>query len=361
MKFTMRSTQEKVFIVLVVVVLVLGSLNVVKAKGLLIPEQPGIMIEEGVVELDSLTLEQKIAQMVIVHGGLHNREAWKKMQLGGIHQFALASPQLFKDIVGSFQEDMEIPFFVTADLEGCLNPFAAFHNSTFISEISSVEQAFEKGKQEGAFLRSLGFTLNFAPVVDLDDHIWDCRSFPGGPAEVGELAGAYVNGLQSQGVIATAKHYPGKTLVILDPHKELVVAEIGEDDLHPYEYLVQETDVASIMVSHLIVFGALDSSGVPSVVSGEVIGNLREEYGGLIITDDTMMLGLRKFFDTADELYVAVFQAGADLVINFDEDPEEIYRMIQVVASAVESGEISQEAIDNSVRRILEAKGFIVV
>ena len=342
-------------------VLLLSLLNLSKARGLLIPGQPELEVVDGKIDLADLTLEQKIAQMVIVHGGLHNLDAWRKMQLGGIHLFAMEKPELFKETINKFQVGMTIPFFVTADLEGCLNPFANFRNSTSVNEIDEVGDSFQKGSDDGKFLNELGFTINFAPVVDLKDQIWNCRSFPGNEKQIAELAEAYILGLQSQNILATAKHYPGKTLVINDPHKSLVVAEIGADDVYPYVYLSEQGQVGSLMVSHLIVTGEVDSGGSPSVVSNKVIGSIKDNFPGLIISDDTMMLGLRKFYSSVDELYVDVFNSGNDLIINFDEDPSEIYRMIQIVKEAVEEGKIDTENIDGSVRKILKAKGFVVV
>jgi beta-N-acetylhexosaminidase len=351
--------QQKIFFVLLLVVFILGTLNIVKARGLLIPEQPNLSVVDGAININSMTLEQKIAQMVVVHGGMHNLEPWKNMQLGGIHLFAMAEPELFSGVIDQFQEGMAIPFFVTADLEGCLNPFAAFHESTPVSEIFTVGEAYQKGSDEGKLLKEIGFSLNYAPVVDLEDQIWKCRSFPGDEKKVSELAEAYILGLQSQDIIATAKHFPGKTLVANDPHKGLVIAEIDQVDLFPYDYLSKKTDVGGIMVTHVIALGEVNSEGEPSVVSQQVVGMLGD-YGGLIITDDTMMLGLRNFYDSVDEMYIAVFNAGNDLILNFDEDPNEIHRMIQVVKSAVESGKISEEQIDISVKKILNAKGFVV-
>ena len=72
------------------------------------------------------------------------------------------------------------------------------------------------------------------------------------------------------------------------------------------------------------------------------------------------MLGLKDFYPSIDDMYIAVFAAGNDLVLNFNEDPNEIYRMIIIVREAVESGEISEEQIDASVTKILELKGFNV-
>jgi beta-N-acetylhexosaminidase len=353
------SKREKIFIALIVLVFLLASLNVAKAKGWLLPEQNDVNVENNIIELNSLTLEQKIAQMVIVHGGMHNLEVWQRLQLGGIHLFAMQDAELYKKVISDFQTGMSIPFFVTVDLEGCLNPFSEFYDSAPVSEISSVEESFNKGRVDGNFLQSIGVTINFAPVVDLDDQIWGCRSFPGTEEEIAELAEAYILGLQRERVIATVKHYPGKTLVIKDPHKQLVSAVINPKDLYPYQYLSDRNHQNAYMTSHLIVTGELDSNGNPSVVSDEIINSLKDKKS-LMISDDTMMLGLRNFYSTPEQLYIDVFKAGNDLILNFDEDPLEINHMIKVVAEAVESGEISLEQIDNSVRKILQAKGFIV-
>ena len=351
----MAINQKKVFVVLLVIVVILGFLNLGKATGVLIKEQPSVMVVENTIELNSLTLEQKIAQMVIVHGGIHNLQAWKKMQLGGIHLFAMLSPDSYKNTISTFQKDMAIPFFVTADLEGCQNPFAEFYDSTPNSEITSVEEAFEKGSVDGKRLHDLGFTVNFAPVVDLDDQIWKCRSFSN---DVAGFARSYIEGLQGEGIIATAKHYPGKTLVVKDPHKFIVGATISYDDVAPYTLLSDVVD--SVMVSHLITTGHIDSGDIPSVVSPEVVGGLKEEFSGLIISDEINMLGLKNFYSTLDEMYIGVFLAGNDLVLNFGEDATEIERMIQVVKAAVLEGKISSEQIDASVTKILQAKGFVV-
>jgi len=359
-KGTLR-TEVKVFYVLLLITLVLGSLNIAQALGYFLPTLTDSTVgEDQVINLEDWTLEQKIAQMVITHGGTHNKEVWQKLQLGGIHLYAMESEELYTETIQEFQEGMEIPFFVTVDLEGCWNPFANFYQTTSVSDITTKEEAYQKGVTDGDILARMGFTINFAPVIDLDDLIWNCRSFSGDKEKVSILAEAYVEGLQSQNVMATGKHYPGKTLVVRDPHQELVIAEIDSSDLYPYQYLSEKGNIGSFMVSHLIVLGELNSEGAPSVVSNEVISPLKENFNGLIITDDTMMLGLRDYYDEVDQLYVDVFKAGNDMVINFDEDPNEIYRMITVVVESVRLGEISEEQIDASVTKILIAKGFSV-
>ncbi len=352
---------QKVFLVLLILVLFLATLNVAKALGWLIPTQPEVKVEQQTIVLSSLTLEQKIAQMVVVPGQEWSVEPWRKMGLGGIHIYAMKDALLFKEMIGKFQQNMSIPFLVTTDLEGCWTPFGNFKNFTAVSEISTTKKAAEVGTEEGEFLAELGFTLNFAPVVDLNDEIWNCRSFPGDEKKITELAEAYIDGLQSTGIAATAKHYPGKTLVVKDPHKFVVAAEISAEDVYPFASISAQNKVKALMVSHVIASGAVDTEGKPAVVSTEVISKLKQNYSGVIISDEINMLGLKKYYSTMDEVYVAAFTAGNDIILNFNDDPNEIYHMIQVIKTAVEEGKISEEQLDDSVKKILELKGFIVV
>lgn len=351
-------TQQITFFVLLIIIVILAAFSIAKAKGLLIRAQPTPPIILNEVNLDSLTLEQKIAQMIIVAGQKWDMAAWKKMQLGGIHLYAKANEIIFSETIQQFQEGMVIPFLVSVDLEGCQNPFAAFKNFTAATDITTTEKALEKGIEEGEYLSSLGITVNFAPVVDLEDSIWKCRSFPGEAEQVAALAEAYVSGLQKEEVLATAKHYPGKTLVVRDPHKFLVTAVISSEDVFPYKKLAAYTK--AMMISHVISSGEVNSQGVPAAASPEVVQELRNNFTGLIITDEINMLGLKKFYPTLDAMYLAVFKAGSDLILNFNEDPQEIQRMISVVKKAVLKGEIKEERIDASVRRILRVKGFTI-
>lgn len=336
----------------------MGGLIFAKAQGLLIPGQPIPLVKDGVVDFDKLTLEQKIAQMIVVLGVEYYSEPLKKMQVGGIHLHAMQSKDHFETVVNKFQDGMIIPLFVTVDLEGCISPFAGFIEFPTNAQIQTLGQAFEKGKSEGKYLSELGVTINFAPVVDLEDQIWGCRSFKGTTSEIIELANSYLLGLQDEGVIGTIKHYPGKTLVIKDPHKFLAAAEITLDDLEPYQILSEKGTAKAAMVSHLITYGKVNSEGKPSVTSKKIVDGLRAYFPGLIVSDEINMLGLKNFYETKDELYLEVFKAGSDIILNFNQDPNEIYHMIQVIKEAVENGEIDEDRIDASVKKILVAKGL---
>ncbi|MBU1111897.1 MAG: hypothetical protein KJ896_03885, partial [Nanoarchaeota archaeon] len=110
--------EHKLFYTLLITTLLLASLNVAQAKGYFLPDHSGDLVTDGVVNLGDWTLEQKIAQMVITHGGSWNKEVWQKLQLGGIHLFAMETEEAYTQTINEFQEEMEIPFFVTIDLEG---------------------------------------------------------------------------------------------------------------------------------------------------------------------------------------------------------------------------------------------------
>jgi beta-glucosidase-like glycosyl hydrolase len=335
-----------------------GTILFAKSHGFLIPSQPEPTIENGFVDFSKLTLEQKIAQMIIVLGIESNSEQLKKMQIGGIHLHAMQSRSHFERVVKKYQDNMIIPLFVTVDLEGCISPFAAFKQFEPISNFTSIGHSFEMGKIEGRYLSELGVSINFAPVVDLEDQIWGCRSFNGDSETVAEMANSYLLGLQDEGVMGTVKHYPGKTLVIKDPHKFLAAAEITFEDLEPYKILSEKGSAKAVMISHLITYGKVNSEGKPSVASKKIVDGLKTYFNGLIISDEINMLGLKNFYETKDELYLEVFKAGSDIIINFNDDPNEIYYMIQVIKKGVENGEIDEERIDYSVKKILVAKGL---
>jgi beta-N-acetylhexosaminidase len=351
-----------VTILLSFVIVALFFLNIEKSKAIEIEEPKNILFDKSTntLHLNSLTLKQKSAQMVVTFERAENRETLQKMLIGGIHLGAKYTKGQFVDAVSYYQEDAIIPFFITIDMEGCINPFENFQKFPSLREIGDKQEAYQVGYETGELLKYLGFSVDFAPVLDLNDTIWNCRNFLGTPEEVAEKANYYIRGLQENGVIATSKHYPGKTLIIGDPHRKLVYANIEENDILPFEKTI-ESNVSAIMISHVIVTGSVDSGLMPSVVSEKLVSGLRERFQGLIITDEIRMLGLKNYYTDTDKMYVDLFKAGNDLILNFDTNPSNLHHMISVVENAVRNGEISEEKINDSVARILRAKGINVV
>jgi len=348
--------------ILSLLVIVLTLLNLQKSMPLQIDAPKNVVYNQttNTLQFDSLTLKQKIAQMVIVYGNEDNKELLQKMLIGGVHLGAKPSKEAFLQSIKTFQKESILPLFITLDLEGgCKNPFENFQSFPSAKEIKTAEEAYAVGYDEGLLLTEMGFTLNFAPVVDLEDSIWNCRSFSGTPLEASEKTASYILGLQSSGILATAKHYPGKTLSSSDPHKTLTYADITPDDIAMFENSIKN-NVSAIMISHIIVKGILNSESKPGVVSDKLITDLKNQFTGLIISDEVMMLGLKEYYSNKDQMYIDLFKAGNDVVLNFNQDPKEIYHMISVVEKAVKKGTISEDLIDASAKKILQTKGINV-
>ena len=317
--------------------------------------------ETKVVNLTEWTLKQKIGQMTMVLAKNDNGDFYKKLNVGGVFMGAKETSWGFIGNTKLYQTNFTVvPLFITTDLEGCTNPFEAFQQFPASKDIETEDRAYELGLEHGSLLKKLGFNMNFAPVVDLEDNIWDCRAFPGTSEEIARKSVAYVRGLNEHEILATVKHYPGKTMEVNDPHTDQSFAEINEDDLYPFE-VNMKNNVDAVMLNHLVVSGVVNSGSKPTVVSETITQNLRQQYSGLIITDEIHMMGLKKFYSDKDQMFVDLFKANNDIVLNLNKEIEDIYQMICAVEKAVKKGEISEERIDESVTRILETKGIAVV
>ncbi|MBU1111847.1 MAG: hypothetical protein KJ896_03635 [Nanoarchaeota archaeon] len=359
--------------ILLITIIALVFLNI-QSTGVAYLENPDNVvydINKKILEYDSLTLKQKIAQMFIVYGEEENRLTFQKMMVGGVFFDARPTQFDFERSVYSYQKYSNIPMLITLDLEGCRNPFENFASFPTFSEIETVEEAYQVGVEEGELMKELGFTMNFAPVVDLEDEIWGCRSFPGTPKEIAAKANAYIKGLNESGILAVAKHYPGKTLVNRDLHLESSFVVISEEDLIPFKSVVAE-NVPAVMVSHAVTTGAVDTFSKPGVVSQPLVSDLKnglagKSFTGLVITDEIGMLSLKNHYtdDTGwtnyGLMFTELFNSGNDMILVFDREPARVYEFIEYIEKEVKRGEISEERIDESVIKILEAKGITVV
>ncbi|MBI4096004.1 MAG: hypothetical protein HY438_04030 [DPANN group archaeon] len=316
-----------------------------------------IVVAGKFIDMSSLTLRQKIAQMIMVYGNPDDKALYQQMNIGGVFLTAMDTPEAFNETTSLFQRETKIPFFIAADVEGCINPFENFVKFPALHDVKTESDAFAIGKAEGQLMKELGMNMNFAPVVDTKDTIWNCRSFSGTPDEISGKAENYVRGLQSQGVIATPKHYPGKTLSVRDPHRLLTYAVIDSSDINPFTKST-EAGAGAVMISHVIGSGAVDTEGKPAVTSKKAVTMLKKDFSGLVVTDDINMLGLIRYYGWSDNRYVDLFAAGNDVVLDVASSPDKINHIIDVVENAVRDGKISESQIDGSVRKILKVKGF---
>ena len=220
--------------------------------------------------------------------------------------------------------------------------------------------------QRGQAMRSLGITIDFAPVVDVttesDDEVIGDRSFGSDPAQVVEFAGAYAQGLRDAGVLPVLKHFPGHGHASGDSHQGGVVtpplADLQANDLVPYRTLTTQAPVA-VMVGHMQVPGLTGSD--PASLSPAAYGLLRSggyggpAFGGLVFTDDLSSMGaINQRYGVADAVLRAL-QAGADVALWVTTD--EVPAVLDRLEKALAAGELTQPRVDDSVLRVAGSKG----
>src|SRR5690625_1880269 len=230
--------------------------------------------------------------------------------------------------------------------------------------IGATGSAAHSGQAAGivaAELGACGLNQSYTPVVDVNieaaNPVSGVRAFGADPDQVSGLGVAQGRGLQQAAIPASAKHFPGHGDTAVDSHIGLPVidhsrAELDEIDLPPFRAAI-DAGIDSIMTAHIVV-PALDDSGRPATLSQPILtGLLREELGfeGVIVTDSLAMDGVRTMFDD-DRVPVEAILAGADQMLM----PPDLTVAIDGVAAAVASGEITEERLDDSVRRILVQK-----
>jgi beta-N-acetylhexosaminidase len=224
--------------------------------------------------------------------------------------------------------------------------------------------AYEAGRITAEEARAIGVQLNFAPVVDVNNNprnpVINTRSYGEDPAAVGRLASAYVRGLQSGGMLATLKHFPGHGDTDVDSHIGLPIIKdplqtIEQVELPPFKAGIA-AGAGAVMTAH-IEMPALDPTpNTPTTLSQPIVtGVLRHDlsFGGLIVTDSMGMAGVAALYKPGEAAVKAV-QAGNDLVLHSPDDAA----AFNAIKSAVQSGEIPVSRIDASVTRILRAKAM---
>lgn len=314
------------------------------------------------INLSEMSLKEKIGQLIILKPKGLDKKYLDELHIGGIFLGEMKTKEEYKKTTAFYQNNSKIKLFIAADMEGYWNPFVNFYKSKSFGEINSSDEAYDLGKEHGKILRELGFNLDFSPVVEVKNKVWPGRSFKGSEQQVKEKISGYIRGLHEEEILSTAKHYPGGSMV-KNPHWFKYKTQISSKDLEYFDYSVSE-GVDAIMVGHPIVYGALDSKGKQSTISPEVIGNLRKNFSGLIITDAVTMWGLRwSYLLNFNKLYPDLIMAGNDIVL--DVYPYLNYKAIKIkikeIEKAVYKGKISEERIDESVKRILETKGYEVI
>ncbi len=325
-----------------------------------------------------MTLDEKIGQvMFAVAPGIFTNiqsDDFQKIKdnvqtyhVGGYH-IEGGDPATAYLIISRMQELAKVPLLVTADLEGGAGfqfPGATrFPRAMAIGATGNPQYAYDAASLTAREARAMGISVNFYPVVDVNNNpqnpIINIRSFGESPERVGEFGVAYIKGTQEAGVVATAKHFPGHGDTSVDSHLELPVinfdrARLNVIELAPYGPAFQ-AGVGAVMTAHIFLPQLEKTAGVPASLSQAVTTDLlRKELGfqGLIFTDALPMHAITTNFG-AEQAVVMAIQAGADVAL----EPLDIPKSFAALKDAVAKGQISEQRLNESVRRLLVAKAW---
>lgn len=333
-------------------------------------------LEERVLQLFVITPEALTRVDTVVAAGEATKEAIIERPVGGLIYFQknLQNPEQVKEMLSNtyqYYREAGAPVpFLSVDEEGGsvarIGGQSAFGverlpDMRVIGENGNVEEAKRVGDVIGSYLSELGFNLDFAPDADVltnpQNEVVKKRSFGSDAELVSRMSMAVVKGLEEHGIYATLKHYPGHGATLSDSHKgyaytDKTLEELMEEELIPFKEGISE-DIHFIMVAHISV-PEITKDTVPCSLSPYMVTDvLREQLGyqGIVITDAMNMGAISQEYNSK-EASVMALKAGVDLVL-MPTDFEEAY---QGVLSAIEEGELTEERIDESVRRVLRLK-----
>ena len=339
--------------------------------------------------LARLSLREKVGQMVVprISGAYMPIESaeyqryydWVVRQgVGGVI-ITQGPPLEMAAKLNALQQIANVPLLVSADMEsgpgqilttGFILPYGIDNGSATrfpplmaLGAAGDEQLAYDLGKITAQEARAVGVHVTYAPVVDVNNNpnnpIINTRSYGENPSAVAKMASAHIRGLQENGLIATAKHFPGHGDTGSDSHINLPVITVAKTradsvELPPYRAAINN-GVEAIMSAH-IAFPAITGDSIPATLNPKLLtGLLRNELGykGLIVTDAMDMGAIIKNFGNTNAAVMAV-KAGADELLQ--PLPQDVAPMIDAVTAAVQRGEIPESRIDDAVRRILTMK-----
>ena len=338
-------------------------------------KQENLTIDEKVDKtVASMSQTEKLGQMVMI--GIQGTKV-DDDSLYMLHQFHMGGVILFDRNMDSLeqvkqltsdlqaQSNEKVPLFIGIDEEGgdvvrMAEKLTPPPSQKEIGATGDIEQARTWAIKTAKSLKDMGINVNFAPVADVGSN--DKRSYSTDTNTVIDFVRAATKGYQQENIIYSLKHFPGIGKGKVDSHVDSsnidVVKEVlMTEDIIPFKTIIDENDPNDyfILVSHLK-YPALDEEYPASLSSKIMTDLLRNEFGykGIIITDDMEMSAVANHNDFRS-IGVKAVKAGADIVLvcHEYEHQQEVYLGL---LDAVNSGEISQERIDESVKRIIKVK-----
>ncbi|MCF6172006.1 MAG: serine hydrolase [Bacteroidales bacterium] len=321
---------------------------------------------------NSLNLEQRIAQLIFVRANYSGKpylnavdEYIEKYNIGGITFFA-AEPLEQAVQTNKWNTKAKTPLFISIDAEWGLGMrlknTQKYPLQMTLGALQNDSILYTMGREVGRQCKRMGIQMNFAPVVDVNSNplnpVIGMRSFGEVPATVARKGYFYMQGMQDEGVIATAKHFPGHGDTYQDSHKTLPQVKrskkgLRKTELLPFQFLIDK-GVAAIMVAHLSVPALDKRKNHPSTLSKKIVTKLLKDkmgFGGLIITDALDMKGVTKYYNKGD-VALEAFKAGNDVLLI----PDDIPASIASIKSALLNGKIEMSRLEESCKKILRYK-----
>lgn len=324
-------------------------------------------------QLEKLSLDEKIAQLMMITVYQNQNNASKNLVLKNIKNYhpggilvMQGSPVKTASWINQFQQESETPLLVAVDGEwGPAMRIDSTINYPFAQTLGAIQDTtylYQMGRDYASQLKLLGININFAPVADINTNpanpVINFRSFGEDKKNVAEKAWMVAKGMQDEGVIPVAKHFPGHGDTKTDSHKTLPLVphskkRIDNIESFPFRYLADK-GIAGIMSGHLNV-PALDKSGTTSSLSKKIISDyLKTEIGfkGFVVTDAITMKGVQA--STGRPEFEAI-RAGNDMV----EFVPDLEKAIQSVKDAIAKNQISEQEITEKCRTILALKRWV--
>ncbi len=334
-------------------------------------------LEDKVAGLFVVTPEAITGVDIAVQAGDGTKDALNQYAVGGLIYFGqnIRSEEQLTEMLANTTAYSRYPLFLAVDEEG--GSVSRVADAGLAENIGSAQDigsaadpslAYEAGVNVATYLHTYGFNLNFAPVADIhntEDSIIGDRAYGSDSAIVSSMAVSMLQGLEDTGVSACLKHFPGIGSSTEDTHTGMAVSNRTLDEFRAEEFVVFKNGIDAgvdfIMVSHLSVPAITDTTpeddvqdNIPCSLSSVVVTDiLREElgYDGIVITDAMNMEAISTYYG-ADEAAILALKAGCDMILM----PEDFELAYQGVLAAVQNGTISEERINDSLRRIYRIK-----